>query len=103
MTVGGLAGMTRSSPIPPLPPAPHVTETATVISRTMDGRDPTVNELADALDGLSITQPPATHSTATRSPPQPPSTPVSVVQRRRGRSRYYSVIVGKRCGVFSSW
>ena len=69
----------------------------------MDGRDPTVNALADALDRLSITQPPAAHSSATRSPPRPPPTPVFAVQRRRGRARYYSVIVGKRCGVFSSW
>ena len=29
--------------------------------------------------------------------------PVAPPQRRRGKSKYYSVVVGRCCGVYSSW
>lgn len=85
----------------PNPDAPLVTQTATATSSIVDGHDHSVNSLADALDGLSTDDVPVAHVTVTQPPvPAPVVLPTG---RRHGKAKYYSVIVGKCCGVYHSW
>jgi hypothetical protein len=81
--------------------AVNVTQIAAESSTTTDGHDPSVDSLADDLGSLStknVTQCPA------RAVPQVTSEPevVTVVHRPK-KAKYYSVTVGKCCGVYSSW
>ena len=99
-----------------------VTQTAPANSSIMDGRDHSpsfvaghdhsVNSLARALEGLSTDDPvrsPAALSLPAPTSPAPPSpsgpssmAPVPSPSRRRAR-KFYSVTIGKRCGVFQQW
>ena len=77
---------------PPSPEAPSFTQAATASSTTIDS-------LADALDGLAIDD---------RAPPMAatgpaPSFVLSSPPPAGRKSRYYSVTVGKCCGVFQQW
>jgi len=83
-------------PTPPSPDAPSSTSTATAPSTTLDGQAQTVDSLTDVLDGLSIDD-------TTQPPPFVPASPAPTAYRRRPRSKYYSVTVGKCCGVFQRW
>ena len=79
-------------PTPPSPNAPSFTQAATAPSTTIDS-------LADALDGLATddTAPPAA---AAAVPVPAPSFILSSPPPTGRRSMYYSVTVGKCCGVF---
>jgi hypothetical protein len=80
-------------------------------SSTVDGHrdDESVDSLADALCGLSSTNSDldVTHVTQSADPPGPApiSDPVSDVPKRRryDKIKFYSVIVGKSCGIYSLW
>jgi hypothetical protein len=78
---------------PPSPDAPSFTPMATAASSTLDEQAQTVDLLADALDGLSL----ATHDTIR------PLAAAAITDQRRSKTKYYSVIVGKCCGVFQRW
>jgi len=76
---------------PPSPDAPSFTQVATAPSTTIDS-------LADALDGLAIDDRALPAVAAGPAPSFILSSPPT------GRkSRYYSVTVGKCCGVFQHW
>ena len=75
---------------------------------SVDRQDHNVDSLVAALDRLSTNDP--AQSTAALSPgaPDPPSGPLSIsapvpTQYRRRTRKFYSVTIGKRCGVFQQW
>ena len=74
---------------PPSPDAPSFTQTATAPSTTPDEQAQTVDLLADVLDGLS-----------TDDTIQPPAAAAAITDQRHSKTKYYSVTVGKCCGVF---
>lgn len=77
---------------PPSPDAPSFTQTETAPSTTLDGQAQTVDSLADILDGLS-----------TNDTIQPPPAAAAITGQRHSKIKYYSVVVGKCCGVFQRW
>ena len=86
---------------PPSPDTPSFTQTQTATAPST-----TVDSLADALDGLATddTAPPA--AAAAVPLPAPSfilSSPAPTGRRGPSKSKYYSVTVGKCCGVFQQW
>ena len=74
-----------------------VTGAVTATSSSVDGHDCIGDLFGEAFSTNDVNP-----SQVTQSPAVPPA-PVRVIQRCYGKDMYYSVTVGKCCGVYFSW